>query len=73
MVESDDNYRKEALVELEEIKGSAHPIMELYKKVESIKFLRAWMTRIEAKSSFLFSITWVTGEETEIEVEGGDG
>lgn len=73
MVESDDHYRKDALAELEEIKDAAHPIMELYKKMESIKFLRAWMTRVEAKSSFLFSITWVIGEETEIEVRGGDG
>lgn len=72
MVEADDHYRKEALIELTEIKDAAHPINELYKRMENIKFLRAWMTRIEVKSSFIFSITWVNGEETEIEVKGGD-
>ena len=73
LVDADDPYRKEALEELAKIKDAANPLTELYKKLDNIKFLRAWMTRIEAKSSFLFSITWVNGEETEVEAsEGGD-
>ena len=73
MVDSDDRYRKEAIAELGKIKQSTNPINELYKKLDSSKFLRAWMTRVIAESSFLLRIVWITGEETEVSLkEGGD-
>jgi len=73
MVDADDCYRKDAISELERMKQSSSPIKDLYKKLENPKFLRAWMTRVEAESSFLLKVTWVTGEETKINInEGGD-
>ncbi|HKK95706.1 MAG TPA: recombinase family protein [Anaerovoracaceae bacterium] len=73
MVDSDDQYRKDAIAELNKMKQSTNPINGLYKKLDSTKFLRAWMTRIVTKSSFLFTILWANGEETEVEIdEGGD-
>ena len=73
MIDSDDRYRKEAIAELGKIKQSTNPINELYKKLDSTRFLRAWMTRVVAESSFLLKVIWVTGEETEISLdEGGD-
>jgi len=73
MIDSDDPYRKDAIAELGRVKESTNPINELYKKLDSTKFLRAWMTRVIAESSFLLRIVWITGEETEVSLkEGGD-
>lgn len=64
--DKDDEYRKEALSVLETMKQMEWKIKELKDYIKDIKFLRAWVVRIKILSPFLFSITWLTGEETEI-------
>jgi site-specific DNA recombinase len=44
-------------------------IKVLKEKVNNINFLRAWVVRVKILSPILFSVTWLNGEETEIELK----
>lgn len=70
--DEDDKYRKNAVEKLENIKNSSVPKIELKKNMENIEFLRAWVTLIKGVSPYSFSITWLNGEETKIEIAKGD-
>ena len=70
--DEDDAYRKKAIDTLESIKNEAMPMNELNKSIDNIEFIRAWVTLIKAVSPYLFSITWLNGDETEVEIERGD-
>ncbi|RKJ15248.1 hypothetical protein D7X33_47910, partial [Butyricicoccus sp. 1XD8-22] len=41
---------------------------QLLDEFKNIEYLRAWVVRVKALSPILFSITWVTGEEIEVEL-----
>lgn len=69
LFDEDDEYRKEALEELYNIKNSALPTKELKININDIKFMRAWVAFIKVLSPDAISITWLSGEETEIEIE----
>lgn len=66
--DEDDAYRKRAIQKLEEIKNAAMPMNELKKNLNNIEFIRAWVTLIKVVSPYIFSITWLNGEETEVEI-----
>jgi site-specific DNA recombinase len=66
--DEDDAYRKKAIDTLESIKNEAMPMDELKKNINNIEFIRAWVTLIRAVSPYLFSITWLNGDETEIKI-----
>ena len=66
LIDEDDEYQKRALEVLDNIKSAAYPAKELKENMHSLEFLRAWVVRVRALSPILFSITWITGEDTEI-------
>ncbi len=72
MFDEDDAYRKKAIEKLEAVKDSVTPMDDLNKNMNNIEFIRAWVTLIKAVSPYSFSITWLNGDETEIEIERGD-
>lgn len=71
MVDRDYIYRKEALDVLTNLKLVGDPVKQLRQQMENLSFLRAWAVRIEAVSPYLFSITWVSGDKTEIDLTKG--
>jgi len=72
LVDEDDVHRKKALETLIEIKDKPRPAVELQVAKNSIEFLRGWVVRVKAVSPFLFTISWINGDETEIEIKEGD-
>jgi site-specific DNA recombinase len=66
LFDKDDEYRKEALNALENMKNLE--ARELIEQIKDIKFLRAWVVRIKVLSPFSFAITWLTGKETKITI-----
>lgn len=67
LFDEDDDYRN-SVVELLESMDSLD-IKVLKEKVNDINFLRAWVVRVKVLSPILFSVTWLNGEETEIELK----
>ncbi|MGF7186632.1 DNA invertase Pin-like site-specific DNA recombinase [Desulfitispora alkaliphila] len=72
LIDKDDFYKKEALDILEKMKSMEGLTKESMQNIYNIKFLRAWVVRVKAISPFLFSITWVNGDETEVELREGE-
>lgn len=72
LVDEDDIYRKNALDTLVEVKDKPRPEVELQVAKNSIEFLRGWVVRVKAVSPFLFTISWINGDETEIEIKEGE-
>ncbi|QNO13321.1 recombinase family protein [Alkalicella caledoniensis] len=72
LVDADDIYRKKALSRLAEIKEKTSPAKELQVTKNNIEFLRGWVVRIKAVSPFLFTISWINGDETTVEIEEGE-
>lgn len=70
-VDKDYTYRKEALDNLASMKLSGNPVKQLRQHMEKLSFLRAWAVRIEALSPYLFTITWISGDKTEIDLTKG--
>lgn len=64
--DKDDEYRKKALLILENMKFMEWKVKELIDYSRDINFLRAWVVRVKILSPFSFSITWLTGKETKI-------
>uniref|UniRef100_UPI00289E6CC4 hypothetical protein n=1 Tax=Proteiniclasticum sp. TaxID=2053595 RepID=UPI00289E6CC4 len=72
LVDEDDVHRKKALDTLAGIKDKPRPAVELQVAKNSIEFLRGWVVRVKAVSPFLFTISWINGDETEIEIKEGE-
>lgn len=72
LFDEDGIYRKESMEELERLKSMSVTKTEFEELINDIKFIRAWVILIKAVSPYLFSITWINGEETEIMIEKGD-
>ncbi len=67
-IEADISYRKNALEKLGNIPLAKLSFDELVDELTDVEYLRAWVIRVKALSPFLFSFTWVTGEEIEVEL-----
>ncbi|MDD2288838.1 MAG: hypothetical protein PHY55_08365, partial [Bacteroidales bacterium] len=67
LFDEDDDYRNSAIELLENM--DSLDIKVLKEKVNDINFLRAWVVRVKILSPILFSVTWLNGEETEIELK----
>ena len=67
LFDEDDDYRNSAIELLENM--DSLDIKVLKEKVNNINFLRAWVVRVKILSPILFSVTWLNGEETEIELK----
>jgi site-specific DNA recombinase len=72
LVDEDDVYRKKALETLAEIKDNPRPELDLQVAKNNIEFLRGWVVRVKAVSPILFTISWINGDETEIEIKEGE-
>ncbi len=72
LVDEDDVYQKRALETLAEIKDNPRPELELQVAKNRIEFLRGWVVRVKAVSPILFTISWINGDETEIEIKEGE-
>jgi len=68
LLDADFSYRINAIEKLESGSGINTTLNKLIDELKSIEYLRAWVVRIKALSPILFSITWVTGEEIEVEL-----
>lgn len=67
LFDEDDDYRNSAIELLESM--DSLDIKILKEKVNDINFLRAWVIRVKVLSPTLFSVIWLNGEETEIELK----
>ena len=73
LLEADEPYRFKALKKLEPGIKANVPLDVMLNELKKIEYLRAWVVRVKALSPILFSLTWVTGEEIEVElVDRGD-
>lgn len=75
ILENDNGYRASALEKLEILSRRSMALSGLKKHLENdkcIEFLRAWVVRIKALSPILFSITWISGDNTYVEISEGD-
>lgn len=68
LLEADFSYRINASRKLENYSVKNTTLEELLDELKDIEYLRAWVVRVKALSPILFSITWVTGEEIEVEL-----
>ncbi|MEC1771957.1 recombinase family protein [Schinkia azotoformans] len=68
LLEADFSYRINASRKLENYSVKNTTLEELLEELKNIEYLRAWVVRVKALSPILFSITWVTGEEIEVEL-----
>lgn len=68
LLEADFSYRINASRKLENYSVKNTTLEELLDELKNIEYLRAWVVRVKALSPILFSITWVTGEEIEVEL-----
>jgi site-specific DNA recombinase len=72
LLDEDNQYRKKAIKELEELQNMKEPLIELKNHMNEISFLRAWAVEIIALSPLSFAITWNNGITTIIEMEEGE-
>lgn len=72
LLEEDNGYRKEAVKVLERLQNTSEPMIELKEQRREMTFLRAFAVVIEALSPFTFTITWLSGKTTTIELEEGE-
>jgi hypothetical protein len=68
-VDADDVYRKEALKMLAEMKDNPQPAEELLKIKYDTSFLRGWVVHMKVISPILFTISWLSGDETIVEIK----
>lgn len=68
LLEADHDYRVKALNELDKLSIMSKPLSKLKDLLSEIEFCRAWVVRVKALSPTLFSVTWVTGEEIEVDI-----
>lgn len=72
LLEEDNGYRKETIKVLERLQNTSEPMIELKEQRREMTFLRAFAVVIEALSPFTFTITWLSGKTTTIELEEGE-
>ena len=72
LLEADYSYRVNALKKLESNFIINKTLDELLGELKNIDYMRAWVVRVKALSPTLFSLTWVTGEEIEVELLKGE-
>ncbi|MED4448785.1 recombinase family protein [Cytobacillus firmus] len=68
LLDADFSYRMNAIEKLESNLMINKTRDQLLDELKNIEYLRAWVVRVKAISPILFSITWVTGEEIEVEL-----
>lgn len=68
LLDADFSYRMNAIEKLESNLMINKTRDQLLDELKNIEYLRAWVVRVKALSPILFSITWVTGEEIEVEL-----
>ena len=68
LLDADFTYRMNAIAKLESNSIIKKTMGQLLDELKNIEYLRAWVVRVKAVSPILFSITWVTGEEIEVEL-----
>lgn len=68
LLDADFSYRMNAIEKLESNLMINKTRDQLLEELKNIEYLRAWVVRVKALSPILFSITWVTGEEIEVEL-----
>lgn len=68
LLDADFTYRMNSIAKLESSSIIKKTMGQLLDELKDIEYLRAWVVRVKAVSPILFSITWVTGEEIEVEL-----
>ncbi|OMF59366.1 hypothetical protein BK139_13270 [Paenibacillus sp. FSL R5-0490] len=68
LLDADFTYRMSSIAKLESSSIIKKSMGQLLDELKNIEYLRAWVVRVKAVSPILFSITWVTGEEIEVEL-----
>lgn len=68
LLDADFTYRMNSIAKLESSSIIKKTMGQLLDELKNIEYLRAWVVRVKAVSPILFSITWVTGEEIEVEL-----
>ena len=68
LLDADFSYRMNVIEKLESSSIIKKTKDQLLDELKNIEYLRAWVVRVKAVSPILFSITWVTGEEIELEL-----
>ncbi len=70
LLDDDYKYREEALSLLKKISSMEKPISELKSNLMKTEFIRAWVINIKVVSPISFSIEWITGDQTNINLKG---
>jgi len=67
LIEADTELRKNVLEKLRNMSFTSISFDSLMEELNEIECMRAWVIRVKALSPFLFSFTFVTGENIEVE------